>query len=138
MRFALVWLFAACGFSARLEPGTGDAAIDARDRDGVAPTEFRRAIDVVDAAVVAGPHERFPLLVSLSEEALRDVANGGRVANADGSDIRFTADAAGTQQLVRELEVYNPANGRLVAWVSVPMLEASTVIYMHYGNAAMT
>ena len=132
MRIVLA-LLCGCGFGARL--GDPDAMrSDGRDRDGIAPTEFRRAIDIVDAKVT-GSHAQFPLAVVLSGDWLRDVANGGRVAKPDGSDIRFTL---GTQSLAHEIEAYSPANGRLLAWVGVPMLEPSTVIYVHYGDPDAT
>lgn len=110
-----------------------DASVDASP----SPNKVR-AIDIVDANVADGPHTDFPLLVSLSETWLRSTANGGNVANAEGFDIYFTSDAAGATPLAHEVESYDDATGALVAWVKVPSLAATTTIYLHYGDPAIT
>lgn len=57
-------------------------------------------------------------------------------AQADGSDIRFTA-ADGTTNLPYELESYDPATGTVTAWVLVPSVDAAvnTTIHLYYGAA---
>ena len=89
------------------------------------------------AQVIGGPHTSFPLLVSLSETWLRAKADGGDVNRADGFDIFFSADQAGTMQLAHEVELYAPSTGDLVAWVRVPSLTPTTTIYLHYGDPAL-
>ncbi len=142
---ALVPMVAACSFRG---PLIGDAA---QLGDAAAQVDGPIAIDApadagpsVDARVCAGPCYRraiaiagssvtaaltdFPLLVSLASDAgLRDHAR------ANGFDIAFE-DAAGTQ-LAYERQAYASATGKLVAWVHLPTLAASTTIYMTYGNA---
>jgi len=111
-----------------------DGAIDAAP-----PTPFAtRAIDIVDAQVQGGPHVNFPLLVSISDPALRSIANGGDVASNVGLDIYFSADPAGTVRLAHDVERYREMTGEFVAWVKVPSLGASTVIYLQYGDASIT
>ena len=119
-RLALV-VCAGCGF---------EASTDVKLTDRV------RAIDIVDAQVITS-HGNFPLLVSLSEPWLRSVANGGDVVNDDGIDIRFSAERD-SSVLAHEVERYDPVDGALLAWVSLPMLTPSTVLYLHYGDTTVT
>jgi hypothetical protein len=71
----------------------------------------------------------FPVLISLTD------ANLAANAKADGSDILFTA-ADGATKLSHQIEQYTPATGKLIAWVNIPSLSATsdTVLYMYYGN----
>ncbi|MFB0515915.1 MAG: DUF2341 domain-containing protein, partial [Candidatus Neomarinimicrobiota bacterium] len=82
----------------------------------------------------------FPMLVSIQNDPdLKSTANGGRVENTNGYDIIFRA-WNGTTQLSHEVEKYDGAAGTLVAWVKIPTLKSNedTVIYMDYGNSAIT
>ena len=149
MRWLVVAALGACSFS----PGKlgGDAGqsddvrvvTDANDLDApgdmmiVAPAKVR-SIDVTDALVSGGPHTSFPLLVSISATWLRSKANAGDVARDDAFDLYFASDVAGTTRLSHEIEVYTPTTGDLVAWVKVPSLTPTTVIYLHYGDPANT
>ena len=83
----------------------------------------------VNAAQVAGDLKDFPVLVSRTDA---DFANG--IASADGFDVVFTLPD-GTP-LAHEIESFNAAAGRLVAWVKLPTLSATgdTEFRMHYGN----
>jgi len=92
-----------------------------------------RAIELEAGQVSGGPHTDFPLLFSLSEPWLRDVAHGGDVALADGLDIYFTADRSTV--LMHEVESYDAVAGTLAAWVKIPALTAATTLYLHYGDA---
>jgi hypothetical protein len=80
----------------------------------------------------------FPLLVSISGDTnLMTVANGGHVANTDGSDIFFT-DSAGTTIYSYEIESYDGSTGTLVAWVKVPSIADGTVIRIWYGGGSVS
>ena len=132
---------AGCGFSNSVSGVVVDAPADDSMMNGGEPTiittGFRRTLDVNDG-LVSGSHTNFPMLVDLSGTWLRTEANGGRVKFDDSRDIRFSADADGTALLVHEVEAYSPTNGELRAWIRVPTLSSSTVIYMHYGDPAAT
>lgn len=93
----------------------------------------------VDHTKVAGPLTNFPLLISMLDNDLRTIPNGGKVASASGADIVFTA-SDGVTKLADEIEAFNAAAGSLTAWVSVPQLPATsdTIIYVYFGNAAST
>ena len=55
-------------------------------------------------------------------------------AQADGSDIRFTA-ADGSTPLDHEIERFDSGSGALDAWVRLPNLASSsaTTVYLYYG-----
>jgi len=97
-------------------------------------TEVTRQIAIVGSQVSGGPHTNFPLLISLSQPWLRDKAHGGDVALADGSDIYFMADSSTV--LLHDLDSYDPTAGTLTAWVKVPSLSSTTMLQLHYGDAA--
>lgn len=82
----------------------------------------------------------FPVLFSGTYPYLATVANGGVVTNANGYDIIFTSDSAGTTQLDHEIESYNATTGAVNFWVRVPTVATATdtVIYLFYGNSAIT
>lgn len=153
MRCLALAVLGACSFSPGMLPGGGqddarvdtrmidmadepDAPVDGRPDAGDLPGSVRR-IDITDAQVMGGPHVDFPLLVSLTETWLRSMANAGDVARADGFDIFFSADQLGVTRLPFDVEAYDPTTGQLVVWVKVA-LAASTVIYIHYGDPAIT
>ncbi len=148
-RASVFVLLAACSYTppgsvAPDGPGTtpdDDASSSGGDGPGDVPPpqgETVRAIDLVDGQVTGGPHTDFPLLVSLTEPYLRDAANGGDVVRADGFDIYFSGDPEGTMRLSHEVERYDAGKGVLIAWVKVPALTASTVIYLRYGSTTIT
>ena len=78
------------------------------------------------------------MLISVTDLDLRDTANSGHVGQADGGDFVFTS-ADGSTKLDHEIESYDPATGKLVAWVRVPTLDYDddTALYVYYGNAGV-
>ena len=98
---------------------------------------YRRLI-TIDNSQVSGTSDfsYFPVLIDKTELDWRDIANSGKVVQADGGDILFT-DSTGTAKLDHEIESYDNVNGVLVAWVEVPTLGATadTGLYIYYGNS---
>lgn len=92
---------------------------------------------IIQASKVAGStaHTDFPVLISVTNNALKNTTNGGHVEHSNGYDIVFTA-ADGTTLLSYQLDSYDAATGALTAWVKVPSLSTSsnTTIYAYYGN----
>ena len=87
----------------------------------------RRIPVTVPAGATTSDLADFPLLVQLIQPDL--AAN----AQADGSDIRFTA-ADGVTPLDHEIETWEPSTGRLAAWVRLPSLpSAGTTVFLYYG-----
>jgi hypothetical protein len=73
----------------------------------------------------------FPVLIKLEDGVNIDYS----VLKADGSDLRFFDDAAGTTPLVYDIESWNPG-GTSYVWVKVPALTGygTDSIWMYYGN----
>ncbi|MBN1675835.1 MAG: DUF2341 domain-containing protein, partial [Kiritimatiellae bacterium] len=81
----------------------------------------------------------FPALVSLTDADLATTAHGGKLANANGYDLIFTA-ADGTNTLDHEIERHVLTSGELIAWVRVPVLDCDddTVVYVYFGNSSIS
>jgi hypothetical protein len=94
----------------------------------------------IDSSKVSGSSNlnNFPVLISLTNTALKTTANCGYVQDSDGNDIIFS-DAGQTTQLDHELENYDGTAGELVAWVRIPTLSATTdtTIYVHFGHSSV-
>lgn len=121
-------LFLVCGFAA------------AAFGQSICGYAYRKRI-VINPAQVAGPSDlvNFPVMIAISgDNDLRTVANSGRVENASGFDIVFTAED-GVSLLNFQREAYSATAGNYTAWVRVPNLSTSlnTVLYMYYGNSAV-
>lgn len=96
---------------------------------------------VIQSSQVAGTaktHVQFPVLLTTDNlpSEMFD-ADGSNPAQADGGDIRFSADAAGTQPLPCEIVLWatdnNPANGVAEIWVSADIgSDSNTTIYVWY------
>jgi len=91
------------------------------------PWTRRQTLTIAESAVDATLTAQ-PVMVRLTSA---DLATH---AQADGSDIRFTA-ADGTTALPHEVEAYDPGTGTLTAWVLVPSVDAATntTIQLYYG-----
>ena len=98
---------------------------------------YSRKITIVSSEVPNTDQSNFPMLFSDTRPLFMSVANRVHAANANGYDIIFTADAAGTQKLNHEIESYNGTTGQFIAWVQVPTVShtSNTVIYLFYGNS---
>lgn len=119
-----VWLLRE-GFEGGL--GSFTDRTDATSWYAAYPWSRRITLTVAESAVDATLTSQ-PVMVRLTSGDL--AAN----AQADGSDIRFTA-ADGTTALPHEIEAYDPASGTLTAWVLVPSVDAATntTIQLYYG-----
>jgi hypothetical protein len=96
----------------------------------------KRKITIQNSQVIGtADHDNFPVLVNLTDTALRHIDSGGHVTNSSGYDIIFRASDE-TTQLDHEIEDYDGTAGTVVAWVRIPTLDHDddTVIYMYYGN----
>ena len=100
--------------------------------------QYRKSITVDSDKVENTDQAYFPMLVSMTDESLKSVSNGGKVNSESGFDIAFTAQN-GSTQLDHEIETYTPTTGELKAWVKIPVLSHSrdTVIYIYYGNSSI-
>ena len=98
--------------------------------------QYSRSITVDHTQVPNTDQTNFPVLVSITDSALRTVGNGGHVQNSNGYDIGFFSDSGGSSALFWEVERYNGTSGELVAWVKIPSLShtTDTVFYIFYGD----
>jgi len=101
---------------------------------------YKRAITIDRTKCGTDNSTDFPVLVYGTYSWLATTANGGRVQSAAGYDIALFADSNLTTQLKHEVVSYTPATGAIEIWVKVPTLSvsANTVIYIAYGDAAIT
>src|SRR5207237_9061487 len=90
------------------------------------PTPACQRSMTLDHTKVPSTQSNITALVSGTDPALKTVANGGHVANANGYDIGFYADSGGTIKLKWEVEKYDGTNGNLIAWVKIPSVSSST------------
>ena len=97
---------------------------------------YQKNIWITSGKVSNGPHTDFPLLFSVTDPDLRTVANGGHVENTNGYDIVFR-DSTGAF-LDYEVEHYDGATGKLIAWVRVPSIDNGTDLYIQYGDASIS
>ena len=102
--------------------------------------QYVRAVTIDYTKVPTADQSNFPVLFSGTYAYLATTANGGNVTNANGYDIIFTSDAAGVTKLNHEIETYTAASGLVNFWVRVPTVShtANTVIYLWYGNSAIS
>ena len=101
---------------------------------------FRKLITIQSSQVSgSGTLSNFPVLISVTDNDLRTIANGGSVNDANGYDIIFT-DSDGTTILNHEIEAYDATTGNYIAWVNVPSVSATTdtEIYLYYGNSTIS
>lgn len=98
---------------------------------------YRRRLAIPASAARGNTHENFPLWVELAGSWLKSMTIGGKVASADGHDLRF--ELAGGTKLAHDLEHYDAVAGKLGAWVRLPELDAEqpTVLLLYYGKAGL-
>jgi len=107
---------------------------------------FTRHLTItVGSGVVGASHPNFPLLVDVTDPDLATTGNGGSVRTANGYDIVFRGEDAAICDpnefpcpLDHEIELYDGAAGRVVAWVRVPTLADGVVLHVYYGNSQIT
>ena len=77
-------------------------------------------------------------LVHLTLPELKTTANGGRVQNSGGWDIRF--EIPGGTKLDHRIEKYDGATGELIAWVRIPSWNTGNryQFFLYYGKSGLT
>ena len=120
---------------------------------GAFPTGWtRKCALTVNHTKVPSTQTSFPALIGFnitpSTESCLPIemmqTGSGYTAQADGGDIRFTSDEAGTTGLNLEIATFTVAaatmNAKAELYVRIPTLSASadTVIYVWYGNTGQS
>lgn len=100
---------------------------------------YTRSITIASAQCGASNSTAFPVLLTGTFAYLANTPTGN-VENANGFDIIFTSDVAGTTLLNWEIESYDASTGAVNFWISIPTVShtVDTVFYMFYGNAAIS
>lgn len=89
--------------------------------------------------VVGGSLTNYPFYLWIGGSGvpyLKDVSNGGLMTTIDASDVAFYADSGLTTLLKWEIVGYDPANGKLYAYITIPELDNLTDVtfYMYFGD----
>ncbi len=84
----------------------------------------------------------FPVAIWITDADLKTIANGGKVQNSNGYDIRPYADAALTIPLNFELvaSTYVPTTGAFEMHVKIPTVShtSDTVFYLAFGDSGIS
>lgn len=88
--------------------------------------------------VSSGPHTDFPVLIDITDNALRVTGSGGNVTDAQGDDIQPASDATCTTFLKFERIAYDGTTGRVRMHVKVPSLSSSSNVYLCFGDGSVT
>jgi concanavalin A-like lectin/glucanase superfamily protein len=101
---------------------------------------FRRSDTIDHTKCGTSDSTSFTSQVFITNNSFKTVAHGGNVQNASGFDINFFSDIGLTSLLKWEMEFYDPVNGVVLAWVTIPTVShtVDTPIYIGYGNASIS
>lgn len=90
----------------------------------------------VQAGQVTGTHTDFPQLISYTHNDLKQIANGGYVANASGFDIRPYLGPGLTTALTYQLQFYDGTAGTVIMRVKNDVVVGS-IVNLASGDAAL-
>ena len=116
---------------------------------------YRMAITIdrtrIGTSTGATTLSNYPLLLDITSANLKSSGGGAHVTSSNGYDISFqgadTTTCGGPSTCIfnYEIESYSStgSSGHVIAWVNIPTLKtaantADTVIYVKYGDAAVT
>jgi hypothetical protein len=102
--------------------------------------QYRQALILDHRKVANSDQADFPVLITGTFPYLKSAGNSGEVQNFAGYDIVFASDPQGVSRLDHEIDTYDPTTGNVSFWVRIPTLShnVDTLLYMFYGNAAIT
>jgi hypothetical protein len=92
----------------------------------------------VQASQVLGTLTDFPTVLSFTDNRFKTTGNGGHVAGSSGFDLRPYSDSGLSSALTYELVTYSASSGQFEMWVKVPSMVVGYVIYLAYGDAALS
>ncbi len=92
---------------------------------------YRKEI-TIDHTKVAGDLTNFSVLISVTDQDLRDKAQ------ETGDDILFMDKEGVATKLYHEIEYFDSTTGKLTTWVKLPVVYSTrdTILYMYYGNSS--
>lgn len=87
----------------------------------------------VDHTKVTGTNNSFPVLVTITDSVFFS-----HVASSSCFDVNFFSDLGHTTKVPWEVELCDPANHKLIAWVSLPVTSsADATFYLYYGDSGI-
>lgn len=92
----------------------------------------------VQTGQVPSTQTNFPVLLLFTDNRFKSTGNGGHVAGSSGYDLRPYSDSALTAALTYELVYYSASAGTFEMWVNVASLADGGVVYIGYGDAALS
>lgn len=94
----------------------------------------------IDHTKVQQDFTDFVVLVNITDNRFKTVANGGHVQNANGYDIRPYSDSGLTTPLTYELDTFIATTGTVAMWIKIPSLSSSTdlTFYLAYGDGSLS
>lgn len=95
---------------------------------------------VIPTSSVTASLVSFPITINMTANQFRTTGNGGSVQNANGYDITFSRNAAGTSLYSWEIETYNGSTGQVVMHLLTDSvsIHKNDTIYMRYNQASIT
>lgn len=87
---------------------------------------------------IVGTLTNFKLLVHLSGNDFKTVANGGKVESSSGHDVCFYSDSGGGTALTWEKLSYNGTTGDYWGYVQIASYTSSSIPYVFFGDSGIT
>lgn len=92
----------------------------------------------VQAAQVPSAQTNFPVLLTFTDARFKTTGGGGHVQNASGFDLRPYSNSGLSVALTYQLVAYDSSAGTFEMWVLIPSLSNGYVLYLGYGDAALS
>lgn len=93
----------------------------------------------VQTGQVTGTLTNFPMLVCYTDNRLRTIGNGGNVADAQGDDVRPSSTAPSFTAITGyQKQFYDASAGTWCGRVLIASLTDASVVYLYYGDAALS
>ncbi len=97
----------------------------------------RRGIYTVLSGQITGTISDFVETIRLTHNDLKQIADGGYMANANAFDFRVFSNSDFTGALKIQLVSYDSATGTIILHVLVPSISVGNIIYFGFGDAAL-
>lgn len=101
---------------------------------------YRRKVTIDYTKVDSVDLINFPMVFKETQTYFKTEANGGKVKNSNGYDIRVFSDSLCADKLNFELEKYVATTGEVVMWIQIDSLAGSsnTVFWIGYGDSTIS
>jgi len=111
----------------------------ANNTDRLPGFNYRKTISI-NKEIIRGDEVlyNFPMLVSIKDDDLKHVSQGGKLINLKAFDLRFTK-RDGVSTLSSQIESYNNKTGEVKVWVMIDTLsdKIGHDLFVYYSNASI-